>query len=95
MLDLTVGKPAKLKFAIKVTDPLLTGFLLTIDDIQNDMIPAGNDMFLLVQNKSSKPKVIFYQQVIPIKTWQGEKGLFNSPIFNINFRKMLYFVANK
>lgn len=58
------------------------------------MIPAGNDLYTIIHN-GEKSMIHTYKNVIPSLPHSGNTIAFYSPLLNIVYRKMIYFVTNK
>lgn len=58
------------------------------------MIPAGNDLYTIVHN-GERPLIHHYKNVIPTMPNSGNTIAFYSPLLNIVYRRMIYFVTNK
>ena len=59
----------------------------------NSCIPTANSLFnIVVTNK--KVKLHHYNDVLPLPAF-GDSVCYNSPLADIHFRKMIYFVINK
>ncbi len=58
------------------------------------MIPAGNEIYSIV-TYDEEIYIHHFENVISISTKSGGQVTFTSPMMNISFRKMIYFITNK
>eukprot|EP00347_Sterkiella_histriomuscorum_P004690 403359477 len=79
---------------IEIHDEKLGNTLQTVELFQNNMIPSGNDVYILSKDHKEYD-IKKYTNVIPIDTDSGECLLFNSPQMSFLYRKMIYFISNK
>ncbi|CDW77734.1 wd-40 repeat protein [Stylonychia lemnae] len=92
--DINSNYQSKLRSVIPTTDQNLIGNLQTINYFQGSLIPAGNELYKIVEN-GGKNAIHHFKNVIPMLPSSGNQLAFYSPLMNTDYRKMIYFVTNK